>query len=405
MYDLLHGARIVELSHILMAPFGTQFLGDFGADVVKVEPATGDYYRWVGNHKNRGMSAQWMNVNRNKRSVVLDLRSDAGREAMMDLIKAADAFVHNIRPGGIQRLGLAYEDLKQVNPGIVYCVACGFGSDGPYSGRAAFDDIIQSQAGFAHCSRDAAGNPRLLQVTASDAIGGLFLAQSVVAGLYHRKTTGEGVYIETPMFETSVSIVMNQHLAGHTFEPPIADMGYGRVMSQHRNPTATSDGFIVHGIYKRKHWLDFMRHIGRSDIADGPMLKDDVALGENIAALYRMVGEDILPTRSTAEWAAILDEHEIPWAPVNTFDDLMNDPHLKAVDFFHQYDHPTEGPTRSIRLPYHVEGMSQMVDLPPPGLGTHTKEVLLELGWPKDRVQAVIDETTHSPELTSEPQT
>ena len=380
MYDFLQGVRIVELGHILMGPYAAQFLGDFGADVIKVEPPEGDFYRSVGVSNSPGMSSQWMNVNRNKRSVVLDLKTERGREAMRALVGTADAFVHNMRPSAVERLGFDYAHAKVENPEIVYCFAGGFGSEGPYGDRPAFDDIIQGFSGMAAVNAAQDGAPRLVPLSMADTLVGLMLSQAVLAGLFRRAQTGKGACIEVPMFEAVASVVFNQHLAGRAYEPARGDFGYQRLLSPHRRPCATKDGYIVHGLYKAKHWRAFLEAVGRKDVIERGLIDDNDALARNIPELYRIASEEILPHRTTAQWRRLFSTLDVPSAPANALADVAADEHLEAVELFERYDHPTEGRVRGLRLPMSVSGAERLPDRPPPRLGAHTEEVLDELG-------------------------
>lgn len=388
MHEFLEHVRVIELGHILMAPYATQFLGDMGADVIKVESLDGDYYRGLGLGREPDMTAQWMAVNRNKRSVALDLKSPEGRETLLRMIEQADIMVHNMRPKAIGRLGLDYDSVRARNPRLVYCAAMGFGQDGPYADFPAFDDIIQAWSGLADVNGRMTGKPTFVPVAIADKIVGLMLGQAMLAGLHRQRATGKGCYVETPMFEAMVSVVLNQHLNGHGFRPPIDGLGYKRVMSRFRQPSPTSDGHIVHGIYKYDHWQRFLAEVGRHDVLDGPLMRDPHAMALNITGLYELAATEILPTRTTEEWRALLDRLDIPSAPVLTMDELEDDPHLKAVGLFEDYEHPTRGPMRHVRLPFNVRDVRRGNDRYPPELGEHGAEVLAEFGFD----QAAIDE-------------
>lgn len=381
MLKLLHDVRVIELGHILMAPYATQFLGDMGADVIKVEPKGGDLYRTVGHSRNDGMSVQWMAVNRNKRSIALDLKSPEGLAVLRRMIAKADIFVHNMRPPAIARLGLSYDEIKQNNPRLVYCSAIGFGQNGPYADYPAFDDVIQARSGIADLNGRLNGQPSFLPVATADLTVGLMAGQAMLAGLLRQRQTGKGCYIETPMFEAMVSVVMNQHLNGHAFRPPTAGLGYARVMSPYRHPSRTADGFIVHGVYRYEQWLRFLKRVGRFDILEGPIMRDRKAMAEGIDRLYELTANEILPQKTSAEWVTILDELDIPSAPVTTLEKLEDDPHLKAVDLFEQIEHPTEGAMTHIRLPYNTVDVEKAADRLPPRLGAHGSEILQELGY------------------------
>ncbi|GLQ05123.1 CaiB/BaiF CoA transferase family protein [Sneathiella chinensis] len=386
MYKFLDGVRILELGHILMAPYATQFMGDMGADVIKVESLDGDYYRSLGLSKDPGMSAQWMAVNRNKRSIALDLKSEEGRETLKDLIRQSDLLVHNMRAQAIERLGFGYEAVRDINPGIVYCAAIGFGQDGPYAEFPAFDDVIQAWSGLADVNGRLRGRPTFVPVAIADKVVGLMLGQAMLAGLHRQQSTGEGSYIETPMFEAMVSVVLNQHLNGHTFQPPIDDLGYKRVMSPHRHPSPTKDGFLVHGVYKFEHWQKFLEAVDRHDILNGPLMESRAAMASGITELYALAANEIMPTRTTAEWQGLLEELDIPSAPVKTLEDLEEDPHLQAVGLFEDYEHPTRGPMRQVRSPVTARDVEQGPDRYPPELGQHGAEILSEFGYSEERI-------------------
>ncbi len=387
MLKLLKNVCVIELGHILMAPYATQFLGDLGADVIKVEPLAGDLYRSVGVGREEGMPSQWMNVNRNKRSLALDLKSEDGRKVLNEMIGKADVIVHNMRPPAIERLGFGYDAVKAINPGIVYCAAIGFGREGPYADYPAFDDVIQARSGLADLNGRLQGRPNFVPVAIADKIVGLMVGQAMLAGLHHKRETGKGCYIETPMFEAMVGVVLNQHLNGHAFRPPIDGLGYARVMSPYRHPSPTADGYIVHGVYKYDQWKRFLERVGRQDILDGPLMRTRQAMAKGIGELYEVTSKEILPQKTTAEWETILDELDIPSAPVTNLEDLEEDPHLKAVGLFEDYEHPTQGPMRQVRHPFGARDVEEGPDRYPPELGEHGVEVLKEFGFSDDRVE------------------
>ena len=391
MFQMLDGVRVVELGHILLAPYATQFLGDFGADVIKVEALDGDYYRRLGVSRQPGMTAQWMAVNRNKRSIALDLKSPEGRAALMEMLSQADIVVHNMRVPAIERLGLGYDAVREVNPRIVYCAAIGFGQDGPYADLPAFDDLIQARSGLAEANGRNAGAPAFVPMVAADKITGLALGQAMLAGLFRQRTTGEGCYIETPMFETMISVMLSQHFNGAAFRPPEGGFGYARVMSPFRKPAQTSDGFIAHGIYKFDQWQRFLRAVDRDDVADGPMMTDAATAQRHFPELYELVVTHILPQRTTAEWQALFDALDIPNAPVMAMEDLPDDPHVRAVGLIEDYDHPQQGPMRRVRSPYTMRGVEMGPDLPAPALGAQGPEILEEFGFSPERVAELIE--------------
>lgn len=407
MFRMLDGVRVVELGHILLAPYATQFLGDFGADVIKVEAPEGDYYRCLGVSRRAGMTAQWMAVNRNKRSIALDLKAAAGREVLLEMLGQADVVVHNMRVPAIERLGLGYEAVRAVNPRIVYCAAIGFGQGGPYADLPAFDDLIQARSGLAEANGRHAGAPAFVPMVAADKITGLVLGQAMLAGLFRQRATGEGCYIETPMFETMVSVMLSQHFSGAAFRPPEGGFGYARVMSPFRRPAPTRDGFIAHGVYKLDEWRRFLRAVGRDDVADGPMMSDPVTAQRHFPELYEIAATEILPQRTTAEWQELLDSLDIPNAPVMAMEDLPDDPHIRAVGLIEEYEHPQQGPMRQVRSPYTMCGVETAPDRPAPALGAQGAGILEEFGFSAERIARLVAAnilTQAAPEPEPEPE-
>ncbi len=389
MFDLLRGKRIVDLTTIVLGPYATQLLGDFGADVIKVEPPGGDLFRFARPGHSDEMGAGFLNCNRNKRSIVIDLTRPEGVASLHRLVSNADVVVHNMRPKSARKLGVAYEQLSGVKSDLVYCYACGFGSDGPFAGQAAYDDTVQAASGMAAINAGANGEPRYLPTVVCDKVGGLHLALAILAGLASRNRDGRSVCIEVPMFESMVSFLLLELLAGETFSPALGGTGYNRLSSPFRKPFKTRDGFISIIPYNSGQWVRFVRLIGRGDLINDGRVTDPTLRSTNIDMLYKLVAE-VAVTRTTAEWLELLNEHDIPCARVNQLDDLLEHPHLREVGMFHDLAHPTEGTLRSVRAPFNIHGASVEADRPPPNLGEHGRAILRDAGFTDAEIESAV---------------
>jgi crotonobetainyl-CoA:carnitine CoA-transferase CaiB-like acyl-CoA transferase len=374
----LRGVRVLDLTTVVMGPSATQILGDLGADVVKVETQTGDTMRLIGPWRHTGMGPLFLQANRNKRSVALDLKTPQGKEAIFALAERADVLVSNVRLQGLARLGLDYESVRANNSRIIYCVAVGYGSDGPQSGKAVYDDLMQAASGIAGLFRTVDGAPRYAPVNICDRVVGLYVANAITSALYHRAMTGEGQAIEVPMFETMAQFVLADHMGGGAFVPPLGEMGYKRLLSRSRGPYATKDGHLSLVVYTDRHWRDFTKLVGCPDLID----RDERFRSQESRTRYAEdVGHflaDHLPARNNKEWLDVLHGIDIPACPVNTIGDLFEDPHLKAVGFFKEMQHPTEEKVMVCRHPVSYSRSPASIRRLAPNLGQHTAEILGE---------------------------
>ena len=379
MYELLKDARIIDLTTTYLGPYATQWLGDMGADVIKVEALTGDVGRSPLPSRSPDMGAGFINSNRNKRSIAIDLKHRRGLDIVLRLITNADAMVHNMRPKAAQKLGLGYDDLKVHNPGLVYCFAPGFGQDGPYADEPAYDDIIQAMCGLASLNADPSGAPRFLPSIVADKVVGLHLAFATATGLAHRFKTGEGAMIEVPMFESMVAFLLVEHLAGMSFSPPLGEAGYERLLAPNRRPYRTRDGYVAIMPYTTLQWTRFLECVGRDDLLAQDWIKDPVKRSANVNALYGVIA-DAAPQKTTTEWLALMAERDIPCGRVNHLGDLFAEPHLSAVGLFEATTHPTEGEMRTVRSPFQVTGAVRRPDRPAPSLSDSASAILAEAG-------------------------
>ena len=371
----LAGIRVLDLTTVVMGPFATQILGDLGADVIKVESAGGDSMRWIGPFRNDGMGPMYLQANRNKRSVVLDLKSSDDRAALLELAKDADVFVYNVRPQAMARLGLGYDAVSAVNPKIIYCGAVGYGSGGPDAGKAVYDDLMQAGAGIAGLFAAVDGAPRYAPVNICDRVVGLYLTIAITSALHHLARTGEGQQIEVPMLETMAQFVLADHMGGGAFVPPEGSMGYKRLLSRTRGPYPTRDGYLAIVVYTDKHWRAFSRMVGKPDLLDSdPRFRNQETRTQNAEDMGNFLAE-YLPTKTTREWLEVLKEADIPASAVNKIDELFEDPHLKAVNFFSEMDHPTEGRLKVARFPVAFSKTPASIGRLAPNLGEHTKEI------------------------------
>ena len=375
----LAGIRVIDLTSVVMGPSSTQILGDLGADIIKVEHPDGDNTRWIGPARHEGMGALFMQNNRNKRSVVLDLKTTEGRERLLELVKTADVFVYNIRPQAVARLGLDYAAVAAANPGIIYAAAVAYGRDGPEAGRPVYDDIVQSAAGISDLFRRVDGAPRNAPVNLCDRVTGLYLTISVMGALYHRALTGEGQEIEVPMMETMTQFVLGDHMAGGLFQPPIGEMGYMRLLNRFRGPYPTRDGYICIVVYTDKQWRAFCDLVGDPGMIDRDPDFATQTLRTKNAELAGAYIKKYMPSRTTAEWLEFCREHDLPASPVNAIDELFDVPHLKAVNMFSEMEHPSEGTIKVVRFPANFSRTPPSVRRLAPQLGEHTDEVLAEI--------------------------
>jgi crotonobetainyl-CoA:carnitine CoA-transferase CaiB-like acyl-CoA transferase len=382
----LDGVRVVDLTSVVVGPICTRMLADQGAEVVKVEPPGGDILRTMAQgSRSASMSGKFINFNRNKRSVCLDLKHPDGLAAMRRLLEGADVFVSNVRPAALERLGLDHAALAPANPRLIHCGILAFGSGGRYCNKPAYDPVIQSLSGVAATFQRATGEPRFVPMVMTDHITGLIAAQCIGFALYRRERTGRGEAIEVPMFENMASFVMSEHMGAATFDPPVGPTGDGRLLSPDYRPLATRDGYITVGPNTDAQAFAFFEAIGRPELRDDPRFSSAGARTANAAAYFRVRAEG-LAQRSTAEWLEILGARDIPAARFNTLEDLMEDPHLADSGFFQVEEHPTEGRIRRTAVPNRFGGGMREDELPAPLLGGHTREVLCELGYSAEEV-------------------
>jgi crotonobetainyl-CoA:carnitine CoA-transferase CaiB-like acyl-CoA transferase len=385
----LDGIRVLDLTTVVLGPWAAQQLGDLGADVVKIEPPEGDTTRKLGPQKNADMAAFYLACNRNKRSVVLDLKQDAARAVLFRLAETADVLMHNYRPQAAARLGMAYETFARINPRLVYVATYGYRAGGPNGEKPAYDDIIQAGSGIAALQAVTTGAPRYAPTIVADKSSSLTLLSAVLAALVNRERTGRGQAVEVPMFESLVAYVMVEHLYGETFRPAIESAGYKRILNPNRHPYATKDGWLAVLPYTDVHWREFCKVAGRPDLLDDARFASLRSRLQNIEAYYAEV-ERIVAGRTTAEWLSALGQANVPHGPVNTLEDLLHDPQLDASGFWQTIEHPTEGPLRTTGIPPAFSRTPGTIRRHQPRLGEHSAEVLREAGLGDDEIRALL---------------
>jgi crotonobetainyl-CoA:carnitine CoA-transferase CaiB-like acyl-CoA transferase len=383
--------RVIDITTIFMGPSATQYLGDLGADVIKIESPEGDVVRGIGPQGSAKMGPLFLAMNRNKRSVALDLKTPGGLAALKDLVRTADVLTYNVRPQAMQRLGLDYETLAAINPRLLYVGMFGFSQRGRYAASAAFDDLIQAACALPQAVAVGSGGiPRYLPITIADRSVGLYAFGVISAALYGRERTGRGQRVDVPMFETMVPQVLGDHLYGHTFVPAQGDFGYPRLLSPERRPYQTRDGHVCCLIYTDVQWKAFLKAIGQPELfTSDPRFANIAVRTQHITALYGMVSDEI-GKRSTAEMQALLDGTDIPVFPMHTFDSLLEDDHLRDIGFFSEVDHPAVGRIRQMAVPSEWSDTPPGTSTPAPRIGQHSRELLREAGYDDARIDALV---------------
>jgi crotonobetainyl-CoA:carnitine CoA-transferase CaiB-like acyl-CoA transferase len=384
----LAGVRVLDLTAVVLGPLATQILGDYGADVIKVEPPEGDRMRANGVTRNRGMSSIFLAINRNKRSLCIDLKSPAGVAVIKRLLPTVDVLVHNMRPAAIERLGLGHDAAAALNPRLVYCVAPGFGQGGPDENKPAFDDVIQAACGLAALLGHVDGKPDYVPSLIADKTAGLALANAVLAALYERERSGRGQFVEVPMFETLVAFMLAEHLGGLSFEPPHGDAGYQRLLSGGRRPAPTRDGHVAMLPHSGEHWRQFFIQAGRADLASKYNFDDRHERNARIREIYDDMA--LVTQRMTnAQCLALCQALDIAATRIYTIDELPAHPHLAAVGLFQREQHPSEGAIVGVRPPTRFARTPAAVRRPAPTLGQHNDEVLREAGCDDAQIAAL----------------
>ncbi|MGF6542000.1 CaiB/BaiF CoA transferase family protein [Paraburkholderia youngii] len=384
----LSGIRILDLTSVVLGPLATTMLAGLGAEVIKIEAPEGDNARNAGVMKHAGMGHVFLHNNRGKKSVVLDLKRPEGREALLRLAADADVLISNVRAAAMKRLGLHYEALAEINRRLIYVTANGYSSSGPYADLPAYDDLIQGAAGIPWLMQQyGAPEPCYTPITLADRLTGLHVVYAVSAALFARERSGSGQHVEVSMFESVAHFILADHMGGRTFEPQQGPAGYDRLLSPHRRPYKTADGYLCVLIYNDKHWRGFFKGIGRADqFENDPRFSTQQNRSRNIREVYAWVAE-IMLTRTTAEWQVLLDEADIPHQTVRSIDELMDDPHLLATGFIAEETHPTEGRIRTLGTPTSWSATPTGGAAPAPRLGEHSASVLREAGYTDDEIQ------------------
>ena len=374
------GIRVIDLTSVVLGPFGTQTLGDMGADVIKVEIPAGDTTREIGPSRTRGMGSYFANLNRNKRSVVLDLKRKPAMDALWRLIEGADVFVHNMRISAANRLGLSYEAMAARNPRIIHACATGFREGSSAQENPAYDDLIQGLSGMAALNAGPDGAPRYFPTVAADKLTGHVLASMIGMALFHRERTGQGQAVHVPMMETMLNYMLVEHLWAATLNEPEKGMGYPRMLTPHRRPFETQDGYLCVIAVSDAQFTKIFTAMGRPELMQDPRFCSVYARGQNADAVYGALA-DGLKTRTTAEWSAALTAADIPNGPANSLPALFQDAYLRETEFFQTAQHPVEGEVIVTAIPARFSASPPEIRRLWPALGEHTDEVLREIGY------------------------
>lgn len=388
----LHGVRVIDLTINVLGPVATQILGDMGADIIKAEPPEGDQNRYNGPGRNADMSVFYLIMNRNKRSIRLNLKRPACLAAFYKLVESADVVVHSMRPSAAARLGIGYEDISARNPSIIYAHAPGYRSDGPYHDRPAFDDVVQGESGLAAINTGPDGAPRYFPTVIVDKFCGYVLASSISMALYHRERTGIGQLVQVPMLETMLQFNLFEHLwEGALAENNGKGLGYTRMFSPQRRPYPTKDGYICVLAVNDQQWRKLLAAIGHDELLNDPRYSTMSNRMQNVDELYGVVAAAI-QEKTTAEWERIFNEVDIPNGRVRELDGLMSDDYLTQTGFFQKFDHPTEGPIVMTSIPQHFSVSPGSIRSMPPNLGEHSEQILREVGFEAEEISRIIAE-------------
>lgn len=386
----LAGIRILDLTSVVLGPLATQVLGDYGAEVIKIEGHDGDLMRANGVSRNQGMSSIFLAINRNKRSLAVDLKKTEGRRIFLELAARADVVIHNMRMAAIKRLHLDYDTVREVNPNVIYCSATGFGQEGPDRSRPALDDIVQAACGLSGLLEDAHGKPEYVPTLVADKTAGMAIVNAVLAALFHRQRSGVGQHLEVPMFETMVEFTMAEHMGGRTFIPQFGPVGYQRIMHGGRRPLRVKDGSVTILPYNPPHWQALFNALGRTDILEKYKLSNRSELNAQIRALYNEL-EAIGITRTAQEWIDICDSLDIPATKIYHIDELHTHPQLQAVGMFQSMEHPSEGLINYVRPAVRFQQTPASVRMAAPLLGQHTVDILQEIGYSSGRIRKLYE--------------
>jgi len=378
----LHGVTVIDLTSFIFGPYATQTLGDLGAEIIKIEAPEGDKQRFgLKQNKSKNMGSTFMMLNRNKKSVTLDLKKEEDREKLRALIPTAQVFIHNVRTSAMSQLGFGYEQVSALNPSMVYVHLVGFGSDGPYGGRQAFDDLVQAASGGADMILDNNGvsTMRMFPSYIADKVSGLHALYATLAGLFHRERTGEGQFVEVPMLESYTHFLMVEHLYGASFEPVVGHIGATHATAPDRACLKTKDGWIATMPSGKDGANNFLKLGGIADFYNSEDFVSAKTSKEKVA-LYNIAMRKAAATHTTAEWMELGAQHRIPIMRANTMDSVLDDPHLKAVGFFEVLPHETEGQWRSMKPPIRFSKTPAGVRSNPRKPGADTDEVLGRVG-------------------------
>jgi crotonobetainyl-CoA:carnitine CoA-transferase CaiB-like acyl-CoA transferase len=384
----LSGIRVIDVTTVVLGPYCAQTLGDMGADVIKVETIDGDSTRQIGPSRTPGMGAYFANLNRNKRSLAIDLKKPAAREAVLRLVETADVFVHNMRIGAADRLGLDYGTLSARNPRLIYACASGFRKGSSMQEFPAYDDLIQGVSGIAALNAGPDGAPRYFPTVMVDKLTGAMLASMIGMALFHRERTGQGQEIHLPMMETILSFTLAEHMWHGTFGEPEKGLGYPRMLTPHRRPYPTKDGYISVIAHSDAQWRKLFEAMGVPALIDDPRFSSLQARSANIDAAYATLMEG-MKQRTTAEWLAELRPVDIPCGNCNSLGDLFADPYLIETGYFEAQVHPIDGEVVIPAIPARFSRTPPNIHRPWPQLGQHTNEILVEAGFSAAEIKAI----------------